>query len=100
MASATDRTCAQLVHQSAVVLRSIRTEQTQRPPLAQLISVLVWRFVYTAGAKTRISSASIRCGRTTLHKAAGPTDAARALLRFLTAPEPAAIIRKTGMEPG
>jgi len=35
-----------------------------------------------------------------LHKAAGPTDAARALLKFLTAPEAAAIIRKTGMEPG
>jgi molybdate transport system substrate-binding protein len=35
-----------------------------------------------------------------LHKAVGPTDAARALLKFLTAPEAAAIIRKTGMEPG
>ena len=35
-----------------------------------------------------------------LHKAAGPTEAARALLKFLTAPEAAAIIRKTGMEPG
>jgi molybdate transport system substrate-binding protein len=35
-----------------------------------------------------------------VHKAAGPTDAARALLKFLTAPEAAAIIRKTGMEPG
>jgi molybdate transport system substrate-binding protein len=35
-----------------------------------------------------------------MHKAAGPTDAARALLKFLTAPEAAAIIRKTGMEPG
>jgi len=35
-----------------------------------------------------------------VHKAAGPTEAARALLKFLTAPEAAAIIRKTGMEPG
>ena len=35
-----------------------------------------------------------------VHKAAGPTDAARALLKFLTAPEAAAIIRKTGVEPG
>jgi molybdate transport system substrate-binding protein len=35
-----------------------------------------------------------------VHKAAGSTDAARALLKFLTAPEAAAIIRKTGMEPG
>jgi molybdate transport system substrate-binding protein len=35
-----------------------------------------------------------------VHKAAGPTDAARALLKFITAPEAAAIIRKTGMEPG
>jgi len=35
-----------------------------------------------------------------VHKAAGTTDAARALLKFLTAPEAAAIIRKTGMEPG
>jgi len=35
-----------------------------------------------------------------LHKAAGPTDAARALLKYLTAPEAAAIVRKTGMEPG
>jgi len=35
-----------------------------------------------------------------VHKAAGPTDAARALLKFLTAPEAAPIIRKTGMEPG
>ena len=35
-----------------------------------------------------------------VHKAAGPTDAARALLKYLTAPEAAAIIRKTGMEPG
>jgi hypothetical protein len=35
-----------------------------------------------------------------VHKAAGPTDAARALLRYLTAPEAAPIIRKTGMEPG
>ena len=34
-----------------------------------------------------------------VHKAAGPTDAARALLKYLTAPEAAAIIRKTGMEP-
>jgi molybdate transport system substrate-binding protein len=35
-----------------------------------------------------------------VHKAAGQADAARALLKFLTAPEAAAIIRKTGMEPG
>ena len=35
-----------------------------------------------------------------VHKAAGPADAARALLKFLTAPEAAPIIRKTGMEPG
>ena len=35
-----------------------------------------------------------------VHKAAGATDAARALLKYLTAPEAAAIIRKTGMEPG
>jgi molybdate transport system substrate-binding protein len=35
-----------------------------------------------------------------LHKAAGPTDAARALLKFMTAPEAVAIIRKAGMEPG
>jgi molybdate transport system substrate-binding protein len=35
-----------------------------------------------------------------MHKAAGPTHAARALLKFLTAPEAAPIIRKTGMEPG
>jgi molybdate transport system substrate-binding protein len=35
-----------------------------------------------------------------VHKAAGPTDAARALLKYLTAPEAAATIRKTGMEPG
>jgi molybdate transport system substrate-binding protein len=35
-----------------------------------------------------------------VHKAAGPSEAARALLKFLTAPEAATIIRKTGMEPG
>ena len=35
-----------------------------------------------------------------VHKAAVPTDAVRALLKFLTAPEAAPIIRKTGMEPG
>jgi molybdate transport system substrate-binding protein len=35
-----------------------------------------------------------------LHKAAGPTDAARALLKYLAAPEAAPVIRKTGMEPG
>jgi len=35
-----------------------------------------------------------------VHKAAEPTDAARALLKYLTAPEAAPIIRKTGMEPG
>src|SRR5579883_2140415 len=35
-----------------------------------------------------------------MHRAAGQTDAARALLKFLTAPEAAPIIRKTGMEPG
>ena len=35
-----------------------------------------------------------------VHKAAGPTEAARALLKYLTAPEAASIIRKTGMEPG
>ena len=35
-----------------------------------------------------------------VHKSAGPTEAARALLKFLTAPEAAPIIRKTGMEPG
>jgi molybdate transport system substrate-binding protein len=35
-----------------------------------------------------------------VHKAAGPVDAAQALLKYLTAPEAAAVIRKTGMEPG
>jgi molybdate transport system substrate-binding protein len=35
-----------------------------------------------------------------VHKAAGHSDAARALLKYLTAPEAAPIIRKTGMEPG
>jgi molybdate transport system substrate-binding protein len=35
-----------------------------------------------------------------VHKAAGPTDAAQALLKYLTAPEAAPVIRKTGMEPG
>ena len=35
-----------------------------------------------------------------LHKAAGSTDAARALLRFMTAPEAVPVIRKAGMEPG
>jgi molybdate transport system substrate-binding protein len=35
-----------------------------------------------------------------VHKAAGPANAARALLKFLTAPEAEPIIRKTGMEPG
>jgi molybdate transport system substrate-binding protein len=35
-----------------------------------------------------------------VHKAARPTDAAQALLKFLTAPEAAPVIRKTGMEPG
>src|SRR5215475_3607112 len=35
-----------------------------------------------------------------VHKAAGPTDAAQALLKYLTAPEAASVIRKTGMEPG
>jgi molybdate transport system substrate-binding protein len=34
------------------------------------------------------------------HKSAGAADAGRALLKFLTAPEAAPIIRKTGMEPG
>jgi molybdate transport system substrate-binding protein len=34
-----------------------------------------------------------------VHNAAGPVDAARALLKYLTAPEAAAIIRKTGMDP-
>jgi len=35
-----------------------------------------------------------------VHKSATSIDAGRALLRFLTAPEAAPIIRKTGMEPG
>jgi molybdate transport system substrate-binding protein len=35
-----------------------------------------------------------------VHKAAGPADAARTLLKYLTAPEAAPIIRNTGMEPG
>jgi len=35
-----------------------------------------------------------------VHKAAGPTDAARALLKFMTAPEAVSVIRKAGMEPG
>jgi len=35
-----------------------------------------------------------------MHKAAGPADAARALLKYLSAPEAATIFRKTGMEPG
>jgi molybdate transport system substrate-binding protein len=35
-----------------------------------------------------------------VHKSAGAADAGRALLKFLTAPEAAPIIRKTGMEPG
>jgi molybdate transport system substrate-binding protein len=34
-----------------------------------------------------------------VHTAAGPVEQARALLKYLTAPEAAAIIRKTGMEP-
>jgi molybdate transport system substrate-binding protein len=35
-----------------------------------------------------------------VHKAATAPDAGRALLKYLTAPEAAPIIRKTGMEPG
>ncbi len=35
-----------------------------------------------------------------VHSAATAADAGRALLRFLTAPEAAPIIRRTGMEPG
>lgn len=35
-----------------------------------------------------------------LHRAAPEPDAAKALVRFLTAPEAGPIIRKTGMEPG
>jgi molybdate transport system substrate-binding protein len=35
-----------------------------------------------------------------VHKAAAAPDAARALLKYLTAPAAAPIIRKTGMEPG
>jgi molybdate transport system substrate-binding protein len=35
-----------------------------------------------------------------VHKAATAPDAGRALLKFLTAPDAAPIIRKTGMEPG
>jgi molybdate transport system substrate-binding protein len=35
-----------------------------------------------------------------VHKSAGAADAGRALLKFLTAPEAAPIIEKTGMEPG
>ena len=35
-----------------------------------------------------------------LHSAAPEPDAAKALVRFLTAPEAGPIIRKTGMEPG
>jgi molybdate transport system substrate-binding protein len=35
-----------------------------------------------------------------LHKAAPAPDAARALVRFLTAPEAGPLIRKSGMEPG
>ncbi len=35
-----------------------------------------------------------------VHKQAAAPDAARALLKFMTAPEAASIIRKTGMEPG
>ena len=35
-----------------------------------------------------------------VHKAAGPTDAARALLKFMTAPEAVPVIKKAGMEPG
>jgi molybdate transport system substrate-binding protein len=35
-----------------------------------------------------------------VHKSAGAVDAGRALLKFLTAPEAAPIIKKTGMEPG
>jgi molybdate transport system substrate-binding protein len=35
-----------------------------------------------------------------VHRAAAEVEAARALLKYLTAPEAAAIIHKTGMEPG
>jgi molybdate transport system substrate-binding protein len=35
-----------------------------------------------------------------VHKSAGAADAGRALLKFLTAPDAAPIIKKTGMEPG
>jgi molybdate transport system substrate-binding protein len=35
-----------------------------------------------------------------LHTAAPAPDAASALMKFLTAPEAAAVIRKAGMEPG
>ena len=35
-----------------------------------------------------------------VHKGAAAADAGRALLKYLTAPEAAPIIKKTGMEPG
>jgi molybdate transport system substrate-binding protein len=35
-----------------------------------------------------------------VHRNAGATDAARALVKYLSAPEAAPIIRKTGMDPG
>jgi molybdate transport system substrate-binding protein len=35
-----------------------------------------------------------------LHQAAPAPDAARALVKFVTAPEAAATIKKTGMDPG
>jgi molybdate transport system substrate-binding protein len=35
-----------------------------------------------------------------VHKGAGAADAGRALLKYLTAPEAAPVIKKTGMEPG
>ena len=65
MSFAADRTCTQPVHRIAVVLHSIRAEQSQRPPFAQLLLVLVLTLGLHASAKTRISSASIRCGKAT-----------------------------------
>ena len=56
------------------------------------LSTITRRAAVVVGAPTVFSAG--------VHKSAAAPEAGRALLKFLTAPEAAPIIKKTGMEPG
>jgi len=54
----------------------------------------------TSSARCHPTCSASPCSRPGLHASAKEADAAQALVKFITAPAAAAVIRKHGMEPG